>query len=121
MPARPTEVARFPNHEVAVSQSIAVINAGSSSIKFALYDAGREEISLFRGQIGGIGGAPRLKVAYPRGEIVEERAFASEGLTMTPPCARSFPWAPNYCEESLLPRSVTVSFTGVCAMIAPCG
>jgi acetate kinase len=31
---------------VAVSQSIAVINAGPSSIKFALYDVVREEISL---------------------------------------------------------------------------
>ena len=63
-----------------MSQSIAVINAGSSSIKFALYDAVREEICLFRGQIGGIGVAPRLKVADPKGEIVEERAFASEGF-----------------------------------------
>ena len=63
-----------------MSQSIAVINAGSSSIKFALYDAVREEICLFRGQIGGIGVAPRLKVADPKGEIVEERAFSSEGF-----------------------------------------
>ena len=63
-----------------MSQSIAVINAGSSSIKFALYDAVREEICLFRGQIGGIGVAPRLKVADPKGEIVEERAFTSEGF-----------------------------------------
>ena len=63
-----------------MSQSIAVINAGSSSIKFALYDAVSEEICLFRGQIDGIGVAPRLKVADPKGEIVEERAFASEGF-----------------------------------------
>ena len=63
-----------------MSQSIAVINAGSSSIKFALYDAAREEICFFRGQIGGIGVAPRLKVADPKGEIVEERAFSSEGF-----------------------------------------
>ena len=63
-----------------MSQSIAVINAGSSSIKFALYDAVREEICRFRGQIGGIGVAPRLEVADPKGEIVEERAFTSEGF-----------------------------------------
>ena len=63
-----------------MSQSIAVINAGSSSIKFALYDAVREEICFFRGQIGGIGVAPRLKVADPKGEIVEDRAFSSEGF-----------------------------------------
>jgi acetate kinase len=70
----------FPNYEVAVSQSIAVINAGSSSIKFALYDALSEEICRFRGQIGGIGVAPRLKVADAKGETVDERAFASENF-----------------------------------------
>ncbi len=69
-----------------MSQSIAVINAGSSSIKFTLYDAVRGEICFFRGQIGGIGVAPRLKVADPKGEIVEDRTF-SKVLTMTPPCA----------------------------------
>jgi acetate kinase len=66
--------------EVVVSQCIAVINAGSSSIKFALYDAASEEICLFRGQIDAIGVAPRLKVADAKGGIVEERAFASEGF-----------------------------------------
>ena len=74
------EVERFPNHEAAVSQSIAVINAGSSSIKFALYDAVREETSLFRGQIGGIGVAPRLSVVDAKGEVVKEHAFKSESF-----------------------------------------
>ena len=63
-----------------MSQCIAVINAGSSSIKFALYDATSEEICLFRGQIDAIGVAPRLKVADAKGGIVEERAFSSEGF-----------------------------------------
>ena len=63
-----------------MSQSIAVINAGSSSIKFALYDAVRVEDCRFRGQIGGIGVAPRLKVADGKGETVEERAFKSESF-----------------------------------------
>jgi acetate kinase len=39
---------------VAVSQSIAVINAGSSSIKFALYDVVREEISLSAVKLAGL-------------------------------------------------------------------
>ena len=30
--------------------SIAVINAGSSSVKFALYDAAKDERCLFRGR-----------------------------------------------------------------------
>ena len=63
-----------------MSQCIAVINAGSSSIKFALYDAASEETCLFRGQIDAIGVAPRLRVADAKGGIVEERAFSSEGF-----------------------------------------
>jgi acetate kinase len=73
--AGPTEVERFPNHEVAVSRSIAVINAGSSSIKFALYDAAIDQGSLFRGQVEGIGVKPRLKVADAEGRVLEERDF----------------------------------------------
>jgi acetate kinase len=65
---------------VVVSQCIAVINAGSSSIKFALYDAASEEICLFRGQIDAIGIAPRLRVVDANGVVVEERAFASKGF-----------------------------------------
>ena len=63
-----------------MSQCIAVINAGSSSIKFALYDAASEETCLFRGQIDTIGVAPRLRVADAKGGIVEERSFSSEGF-----------------------------------------
>ncbi len=63
-----------------MSQCIAVINAGSSSIKFALYDAAGEEICLVRGQIDAIGIAPRLRVVDANGVVVEERAFASNGF-----------------------------------------
>jgi acetate kinase len=61
--------------------SIAVINAGSSSVKFALYDAAKDERCLFRGQVEGIGVAPRLKVADDDGFIVEQRDFgAAQGF-----------------------------------------
>ncbi len=61
--------------------SIAVINAGSSSIKFALYDAAKDERCLFRGQVEGIGVAPRLKVVGGDGLIVEQRDFgAAQGF-----------------------------------------
>jgi acetate kinase len=61
--------------------SIAVINAGSSSVKFALYDAAKDERCLFRGQVEGIGVAPRLKVAGDDGFIVEQRDFgAAQGF-----------------------------------------
>jgi len=63
-----------------MTNSIAVINAGSSSVKFALYDAERDERCLFRGQVEGIGVAPRLKVADDGGRVVEEREFAAHGF-----------------------------------------
>jgi len=61
--------------------SIAVINAGSSSVKFALYDAAKDDRCLFRGHVEGIGVAPRLKVADDDGFIVEQRDFgAAQGF-----------------------------------------
>ena len=59
---------------------IAVLNAGSSSIKFALYEAGRDGALLFRGQVEGIGVAPRLKVADAAGETVAERSWPAGEL-----------------------------------------
>jgi acetate kinase len=61
-------------------KTIAVINAGSSSVKFALYDAEKDEGCLFRGQVEGIGVKPRLKVVAGDGRVVEERDFATQGF-----------------------------------------
>ena len=58
--------------------SIAVLNAGSSSIKFALYDAS-ERLS-FKGQVEQIGVSPRLKVSNAQGEAVAERSWPAEGF-----------------------------------------
>ena len=63
-----------------MSNSIAVINAGSSSIKFAIYQATKDERCLFRGQIEGIGVAPRLKIADDKGGVVEDRTLAAQGF-----------------------------------------
>ena len=60
-----------------MSKSIAVINAGSSSVKFALYDTAGPERCSFRGQVEGIGVKPRLKVADADGRVVEERDVAA--------------------------------------------
>ena len=59
---------------------IAVVNAGSSSIKFALYAAGTAEDLLFRGQIEQIGISPRLRAADARGEVVAEQSWRTEEL-----------------------------------------
>src|SRR5262245_10142009 len=63
-----------------MSECIAVINAGSSSIKFALYDAGRRRDLLFRGQIEQIGVSPRLHVTNAKGASVSELSRPPEGF-----------------------------------------
>ena len=59
---------------------IAVVNAGSSSVKLAVYEATREERCRFRGQVEGIGTAPRLKVVDDAGACVKERSFPAQGF-----------------------------------------
>jgi acetate kinase len=59
---------------------IAVINAGSSSIKFALYEAGPEEAVLYHGQIEQIGVSPRLHVKDAQGRSVSERSWKAQDL-----------------------------------------
>ena len=60
---------------------IAVINAGSSSIKFALYDAGSSRSAAFRGRVEQLGGlSPHLSVADATGETVIEKSWAAGEL-----------------------------------------
>jgi len=63
-----------------VTKSIAVINAGSSSIKFAIYDASDDARCPFRGEVEGIGVKPHLRVADAAGAGVEERSFDPQGF-----------------------------------------
>jgi acetate kinase len=63
-----------------VSHCIAVINAGSSSIKFALYKAGARESADFRGQVAGIGAEPSLRVRNAARETVAERSWPGNGF-----------------------------------------
>jgi acetate kinase len=63
-----------------MSGCIAVINAGSSSIKFALYEAGSSQAMLFRGQIEQIGISPRLHVENGERKCVAEERWSAEGL-----------------------------------------
>ena len=59
---------------------IAVMNAGSSSIKFALFEGDEKQQLLFRGQVENIGVAPRLAVEGPDGEKVAENEWDSKGF-----------------------------------------
>lgn len=63
-----------------MSGSIAVINAGSSSIKFALYGAATDGPALYRGQVEGIGVTPHLTVRNARGETVDDRTWTAAGF-----------------------------------------
>jgi acetate kinase len=63
-----------------MSGHIAVINAGSSSIKFALYDVGHFQVALYRGQIEQIGVSPHLEIEDARHETVAERRWAAGEL-----------------------------------------
>lgn len=60
--------------------SIAVLNAGSSSIKFAFYETEPEAEILFRGQIEQIGISPRMHVTDAGGERVFEKSWDAEAL-----------------------------------------
>jgi acetate kinase len=59
---------------------IAVLNAGSSSVKFALYEAGDTGALLFRGQVEQLGLAPRMKVVDAEGETVTRRRWTNDQL-----------------------------------------
>jgi acetate kinase len=63
-----------------MSGCIAVINAGSSSVKFALCEASDGTDTLFSGQIEGIGVAPRLEVKTASGEVLEARTWSDAGF-----------------------------------------
>jgi acetate kinase len=58
-----------------VSEAILCLNAGSSSLKFALFQAADEPALIARGQIEGIGTAPRLIVRDAGGAILAEERW----------------------------------------------
>ncbi|HVI89298.1 MAG TPA: acetate/propionate family kinase [Dongiaceae bacterium] len=64
-----------------MSTSIAVLNSGSSSIKFAIFDVSTTFGLLFRGLIERIGLDPRLKVTDAAGQTVAERSWKPGELT----------------------------------------
>ena len=59
---------------------VAALNAGSSSIKFALYEAGAADSALYRGQIERIGVSPQLRVSNAQGNKVAEQGWPAEGF-----------------------------------------
>lgn len=65
---------------MSLSGCIAVLNAGSSSIKFAIYEGGADGALLFRGQIERLSLEPHLRASNAAGNVVAERNWASGKL-----------------------------------------
>jgi acetate kinase len=59
---------------------LAVLNAGSSSLKFAVYDAAPDEPLRFRGKLEGIGVSPRLQIEDDQGRLLKEKTWPAAGL-----------------------------------------
>lgn len=59
-----------------MSDAIGVLNAGSSSIKFSIFDVDGDDLTLFlRGQIEGLFTAPRFVAKDAGGNVVGERSW----------------------------------------------
>jgi len=63
-----------------MAECIAVVNAGSSSVKFAFYDSEGDEPLLLRGQVEQIGVSPRLTASDGDGADLPERSWPPEGF-----------------------------------------
>jgi acetate kinase len=63
-----------------MTETVLCINAGSSSIKFQLFEASHgEDLDLdFKGQLEGIGVKPRLRVQDAAGQMLVEQTFDSK-------------------------------------------
>ncbi|TVP89120.1 MAG: acetate/propionate family kinase [Thioalkalivibrio sp.] len=69
-----------------MSGDLLVLNSGSSSLKFALYEIDpdspdRDPVRHFHGQITGLDATPRFKVEDASGDVVEDRHPGDEGET----------------------------------------
>lgn len=63
-----------------MAQCIAVVNAGSSSVKFGFYDSEGDEPLLLRGQVEQIGVSPTLTASDDEGNALVERDWPAEGF-----------------------------------------
>lgn len=69
-----------------MTETILVVNAGSSSIKFQLFSvAAHERLErLFKGQIEGIGTSPRLLAKNVEGEVLVDETWPAEEVASVP-------------------------------------
>ena len=67
-------------------ETILVVNAGSSSVKFQVFatDRGRDLTRLIKGQMDGIGARPRLRATAADGTILIDQSYAAERVADVP-------------------------------------
>ena len=63
-----------------MAECIAVVNAGSSSVKFGVYDTEGDEPLLLRGAVEQIGVSPTLSASDASGTEVDKREYPVEGF-----------------------------------------
>jgi acetate kinase len=71
---------------MSVMDTILVINAGSSSVKFQVFavEGGGQLGRQIKGQIDGIGSRPRLRAANATGEKLADQVFPVENVGDVP-------------------------------------
>jgi len=60
--------------------AIVVVNAGSSSLKFAVFKAAEAPVLCLKGHVDGIGATPHAKLAGPKGETLLTEDLPPEGF-----------------------------------------
>ena len=90
-----------------MAQCIAVVNAGSSSVKFGFYDSEGDETLLLRGAVEQIGVSPTLTASDGDGNDLAERSWPAEGFGHAQAMGAILDLA-----RELLPAGSTVSGVG---------
>jgi len=69
-----------------MAQTILVLNAGSSSIKFQLFAVGEDDrlVRRLKGQIDGIGTRPKLRAKGKDGEVLIDSGWAADAVADVP-------------------------------------
>ena len=76
---------------LAMTEAIVVLNAGSSSLKFSVFDVEGERLGLvLRGQIEGLGTSPRFKAKDSQGSTIAEASPARQLASFGQPEAFAF-------------------------------
>src|SRR4029079_11926007 len=71
---------------VIAMDTILVVNAGSSRVKFPVFSVEGEGTPrpLIKGQMDGIGSRPRLRASGPTGDPMADRAYPIEAVASVP-------------------------------------